>query len=237
MSIFAGNGAAGSTDGVGTTAKFNGLNGITIDASGNFYVVDSGNHLIRKITPNGNVSTTAGSVGVVGSSDGIGSDARFNSPSGITVDSSGNVFVTDMSNHIIRKITPNGNVTTIAGYALVVGSTNAFAQFASFNNPVGIVCDSSGNLYVGDYSNNMIRKITPGRTVTTIVSTSSPQYVTLDSFGNLFYILTLKIQIVIKCVNRTCLPSFMQIFQPFSLGDVNQISEPLNVTSFSGDAG
>ena len=154
VTTFAGS-TQGSLDGQGTTAKFYLPSGIVVDSSGNLYIVDRGNHRIRKITPDGNVTTIAGST--VGSVDGQGTTAKFNNPTGITIDSSGNLYVSDYSSHRIRKITPGGLVTTIAG------STSGFADgnitTAKLNLPRGITVDSSGNLYVADTGNHKIRKI------------------------------------------------------------------------------
>ena len=158
VTTFAGTGAAGNTDGIGTAASFNTPAGITTDAAGNIYVADFSNHQIRKITPTGVVTTLAGS-GVAGSTDGVGTAASFNKPTGIVTDAAGNIYVTDDGGHIIRKISPAGVVTTIAGLAGVTGNTNGTAASARFRNPTGITVDIDGNLLISDFSNNMIRKI------------------------------------------------------------------------------
>ena len=110
-----GAGVSGSTDATSTAARFNSPAGIAVDAAKNVYVSDTGNHTIRKITCAGAVTTLAGSPGLSGSTDATGIDARFNSPAGLAVDASGNVFVCDAGNHTIRKITSAGVVTTVAG--------------------------------------------------------------------------------------------------------------------------
>src|SRR5205807_4272155 len=107
----------GSADGTRETARFNAPSGLAVDSTGNIYVADSGNQLVRKITPAGVVSTLAGQFGLWSSSDGTGSEARFNHPEGIAVDETGNVYVADTMNFTIRKITPSGVVTTLAGLA------------------------------------------------------------------------------------------------------------------------
>jgi sugar lactone lactonase YvrE len=167
--VFAGStGVSGSMDGPGAQALFYGLQQITIDASGNLYVTDALNCNIRKITPAAVVSTLAGptSAGQCGNVDGVGNAARFNSPNGIGVDSSGNVYVADQNNSTIRKISPAGLVSTFAGS--VRGYADGNGTSASFNSPTGIAVDSAGNVYVGD-SNFTIRKIDPAANVTTIV--------------------------------------------------------------------
>jgi sugar lactone lactonase YvrE len=162
-----GAGVSGSTDAATTTARFNSPAGIAVDAAKNVYVSDTGNHTVRKITSAGVVTTLAGSPGLTGSGDATGGSARFNTPAGLAVDASGNVFVCDAGNHTIRKITSAGVVTTVAGLAGTSGTTNATGTAARFNSPTGITLDSAGNLYVADSGNHAIRKITPAGEVTT----------------------------------------------------------------------
>jgi sugar lactone lactonase YvrE len=156
VSTFAGSSKSGFDDGIGTSAQFDGPVGVAVDANGNVYVTDYNNHRIRKITANGEVSTFAGST--IGSDDGIGKLAKFNNPRGITIDSSGNLYVTDQGSHRIRKITSKGVVTTLAGND--AGNRDGIGSAALFNVPIGIAIDVSGNLYVADGINNSIRKIT-----------------------------------------------------------------------------
>ncbi|WP_264520933.1 T9SS type A sorting domain-containing protein [Flavobacterium sp. N1994] len=160
---------SGSVDGLGTTAQFNFPHGVCIDATGNVFVTDNGNHRIRKISPAGLVTTLAGSI--AGYSDGIGTAAKFYSPLGICVDASGNVFVVDNGSNKIRKITPSGTVSTIAGYA--GGYVDGAGAIAQFNYPTGICIDATGSLYVTDNSNNKVRKITPAGVVSTVVGSSA----------------------------------------------------------------
>ena len=148
----------GNTDGNGTAARFYWPTGITIDANGNLYVAERGNHTIRKITSSGDVTTIAGSI-IRGNTDGNGTAASFYEPHGITIDANGNLYVADQRNNIIRKITSSGNVTTIAGSGSR-GSTDGDATAAGFYYPFGITTDASGNLYVADQFNHTIRKIT-----------------------------------------------------------------------------
>ncbi|WP_214225834.1 DUF6443 domain-containing protein [Pedobacter sp. B4-66] len=168
---FAGTGSAGSTNGAGTSATFNNTLNTAVDASGNVYVADAGNHMVRKITPAGVVSTLAGS-GLPGYADGTGATAVFKHPSALTVDAGGNVFVSDQQNHRIRKITPAGVVTTVAGSG-TAGATEGTGTGASFSSPIGLALDASGNLYVSDYGNNKIRKITTIGLVSTFAGTGA----------------------------------------------------------------
>jgi hypothetical protein len=158
----------GTNDGGGATARFSAPAGIAVDSSGNVYVADRSNDTIRKITPTATVSTLAGLAGVSGSSDGTGSGSRFNQPGGVAVDGAGNIYVADKSNNTIRKVTPSGVVTTIAGLAGSTGTNDGIGSAARFYQPRGIAVDAATNLYVGDMMNNTIRKITSGGVVTTL---------------------------------------------------------------------
>jgi hypothetical protein len=161
-------GSAGSTDGTGSAARFNHPVGVAVDAAGTVYVADGFNHTIRKITPAGVVSTLAGLAGSPGSTDGTGSAARFNGPFGVAVDVAGNVYIGDSGNHTIREITPAGVVSTLAGLAGNRGSTDGTGSAARFFQPTGVAVDAAGNVYVADFSNNTIRKITPAGVVSTL---------------------------------------------------------------------
>ena len=161
-------GVPGSTDGTGNAARFNEPMAIAVDKSGNLYVADTANEIIRKITPTGLVSTIAGGSGRSGTSDGTGADARFGRPSGIATDSSGNVYVSDTKNNTIRKITPAGVVTTLAGTAGTPGGDDGMGKKAGFFEPAQIAVDKSGNLFVTDSEAHNIRKITPAGLVTTL---------------------------------------------------------------------
>src|SRR2546428_297097 len=128
-------GSGGSADGTGSAARFSCPTGVATDSSGNVYVADSSNYTIRKITPAGVVTTLAGLAGSYGSADGTGSAARFEVPFGVATDSSGNVYVADGGNNTIRKITPAGVVTTLAGLAGITGSDDGTGSAARFNAP------------------------------------------------------------------------------------------------------
>src|SRR4029077_8989504 len=114
---------------------------VATDSAGNVYVADSENRAIRKITPEGVVSTLAGTAGATGSADGSGAAASFNYPDGVAVDNAGNVYVADAGNNTIRKITAAGVVSTLAGTAGVTGSSGGTGAAASFNVPVGVATD------------------------------------------------------------------------------------------------
>jgi serine/threonine protein kinase len=161
-------GTHGSADGTGREARFWAPFGVAVDGAGNVYVADTVNNTIRKITPLGVVSTLAGLAGHPGSQDDTGANARFRNPWGVAADDAGNVFVADMSNDAIRKITPAGVVTTLAGQAGMAGSEDGSGVQARFNAPHGVTTDHAGNVYVSDSANNTIRRITPSGTVSTV---------------------------------------------------------------------
>lgn len=182
---FAGNGKAYFADGSAAQASFNGPIGVAVDAAGNVYVADSANHRIRKITPEGTVSTLAGS-GTAGFQNGAGTGARFLFPSGLAVDARGNVYVADTNNQRIRKITPAGETNTFAGNG-TVGSRDFTGISASFNYPRGIAIDASSNLYIGDVDNNRVRKINPSGRVSTLAGSSTIGDVNGTGLSALFY--------------------------------------------------
>ncbi|MGA2693981.1 MAG: hypothetical protein ABSF76_16580 [Opitutaceae bacterium] len=184
VTTFAGtSGVAGSTNGTGTSASFSGPIAIAVDTAGNLYVAEETNNTIRKITPAGVVTTFAGQVGVVGNIDGAASSASFNHPRGIAVDGSGNVFVADNFNDTIRKITPAGQVSTLAGSPGVSGSLDGMGGYALFNGPTGVTVDGNGNIFVTDSNNNTVRRITPSGSVTTVAGTASPYWSVIGQDG------------------------------------------------------
>lgn len=183
-------GAIGTVDGVGDLARFDFLPGVglAVDSSGNIYAADAGNNRIRKITQAGSVTTLAGEVGSLGSADGTGSAAQFDWPSGMCVDDFGNIYAADFFNFTIRKITPSGIVTTLAGKAGVVGSADGPGSEAEFNGPTAVAVDNSGNVYVNDGS--AIRKIAPAGIVTTLATGGTLEYlmpgIAVDNSGNVY---------------------------------------------------
>ena len=174
-------GSSGSSDGSGSSAQFNRPSGIAVDSAENVYVADTYNDTIRKITSAGTVSTLAGSPGQSGSADGLGGLARFSSPSGVAVDGQGNVFVADAYNQEVRKITPNGQVTTLAGKAGGWGADDGPGSTARFSYLGGLAVDGTGNLYVSDSGNALIRKITPDGMVSTV---AGGHYGSFTGIGN-----------------------------------------------------
>ncbi len=152
---------------VGTAAKFTQPAGIATDLAANVYVADQGNNTILKITPDGVVIDFAGTAGVTGSADGMGPAATFNVPTSLAIDLAGNVFVTDTANELIRKITPAGKVSTLAGTVGARGFSDGNGTAASFTLPYGAATDRAGNLFVADSAFCTLRKISPAGDVST----------------------------------------------------------------------
>ena len=203
ITTFAGTaGVVGSADGTGSAALFASPSQIAVDSANNLFIADTGNHTIRKITPAGVVTTVAGLAGSSGSKDGTGSGARFFSPIGIALDASGNLYVADNDNDTIRKITPAGVVTTIAGSPGAVGSMDGTGSAARFSDPRDLAVGASGNIFVADTLNSTIREVTPAGVVTTFAGKAGvtgsangtgsaarffqPQGLAADSAGNLY---------------------------------------------------
>jgi len=161
-------GGLGHLDATGTAAQFVYPEGVATDGSGNVYVADTGNHVIREITPLGVVSTIAGTAGVTGTDDGTGPSAEFNAPAGIAATKDGTLYIADTGNNTIRRISPAGVVTTLAGQPRVSGTSNGFGSLAQFNAPSALALDGSGAIYVADTTNDTIRKVTFLGNVTTV---------------------------------------------------------------------
>ncbi|MBI4662024.1 MAG: SMP-30/gluconolactonase/LRE family protein [Verrucomicrobia bacterium] len=181
VTTVAGNGVAGFADGPGKNSRFNQPAGLAIAADGTLFVTDSGNHRIRRITPDGTVSTVAGD-GQAGFSNGPASSARFNLPSGLVLDSAGNLFVVELGNHAVRKITREGMVSTVAGTG-----TGGFAEgaglSAQFNRPGGLGIDLGGNIVVADTGNHRIRLISFGRPRLTVARSGNDLVFTWPAVG------------------------------------------------------
>jgi len=194
--------AAGAADGQGATAGFSNPVGMAVDPSGNVYVADSNNHVLRRIAPGGKVATLAGGGGQP-YRDGTGAAATFSGLWGVAfARAAGTVYVTDVGGSTIRKITPAGVVTTLAGAPGASGSADGTGAGAAFRQPTGLAVDAAGTLFVADTGNHTIRKVTPGGAVTTLAGTAGtaghadgpgaaatfrrPMGLALDGSGNLF---------------------------------------------------
>lgn len=157
---------SGVANGAGTNALFGDPAAIAADTNGNFFVADSLNDAIREITTNGLVTTFAGQLGVFGTANATGTNAQFNSPSGLAFDAAGNLFVSDTGNNTIREITPAGAVATFAGVAGSGGFADGASGTAQFSSPLGIAVAANGAVFVADSGNHVIREISGGVVVT-----------------------------------------------------------------------
>jgi sugar lactone lactonase YvrE len=187
MTTFAGS-TLGYEDGTGAEAKFNRPTVLALDSHGNLYVGESGGLHIRKITPDGIVTTIAGN-GTAGLVDGVGASAQIDIPGGMVVDAQGNVYFTQTNFNGIRKISPSGVVSTFVG-SETPGYAEGTGTAARFNQAFSLVIDAAGYLYVSDNQNARIRRISPAGVVTTFLKRNSPNEmynITIDETGN-FYI-------------------------------------------------
>ncbi|WP_386361137.1 NHL repeat-containing protein [Xanthomonas campestris] len=160
-------GREGFADGIGAAAAFNTPSGIAFDMAGNLYIADTGNHAIRKRTPQGVVTTLAGD-GSAGFRDGAAAQARFNGPIGVAVDTQGRVYVADTYNDRIRVIAPDGQVSTLAGGALP-GMADGVGVQARLDTPTDLKVDAHGVVWVADMRNDAIRRIAPDGSVSTLI--------------------------------------------------------------------
>jgi sugar lactone lactonase YvrE len=175
-------GVPGSADGASSAARFNAPQGIAVDAAGTVFVADTGNNTIRRIGAAGDVTTIAGAAGLGGVQDGVGAAARFATPTDLAFGAGGDLFVVDAGNDTIRRVTPSGTVVTFAGAALATGAVDARADAARFATPQGLAQNASGNVFVADTANNVVRRIDTAGNVTTFAGAAG-QPGTADGVG------------------------------------------------------
>lgn len=208
INTIAGNGTLGYSGdgGPATSAQLNTPCGVVVDPAGDIYIADTGNDVVREVTPDGNINTIAGNNTRGYSGDGSApASAQLYSPTGLALDAAGNLYISDCGNNVIRVVTPGaGTIFTLAGNIEPGYSGDGGpAGNAQFSYPKGLAMDSSGNLYIADFGNSAIRKITPGGTITTIAGNGTAGYfgdggpaasaelsypisVAADSSGNVF---------------------------------------------------
>lgn len=204
VTTIAGSGSAGWADGFGSNAMFNRPYGIAADSQGYLYVADESGARIRRVSPTGVVTTLAGS-GALGYLDGTGTSAKFNHPDGVAVDAAGNVYVADEVCNAVRKISPSGVVSTLAGNG-TAGDVDGTGLDARLRSLRGVAVDNAGNVYITDSGNHKIKKITSQGVVTTLAGSGStgaadgqgtlaqfntPRALVLDSNNNIYVIDTL----------------------------------------------
>ena len=206
ISTVAGTGTAGFSgdNGAAASAMIAGAFGIAVDSSGNLYIADQFNNRVRKVSSDGTITTVAGNgTGGFAGDKGSATSAELLTPQGVAVDSSGNIYIADTGNHVVRKVS-GGTITTVAGTNVAgYGGDGAGATGALLTNPSAVAIDAAGNLYIADTSNNAIRKVTKDGTITTIVGTgradfsgdggpasaavlSNPEGVAVDAAGNIY---------------------------------------------------
>jgi len=238
----------GGADGAGAAAQFNSPGGMAIDANGTIYVADSGNNTIRKVTAGGVVTTIAGTAGVKGSSDGTGAAASFYEPSGLALDSAGNIYVADTGNNTIRKVTAGGVVTTFAGTARDMEiCQDGTGAGASFGAPAFLAFDTNGNLLVTDSDGELVRRITPDAVVTTCAGEpgmtdgdqgagpkagfSSPCGIAIDQNGNIYVTNSSGNTISKGTFTPPVAPITVSVAQPLPSGSVTNGSSPITLTA------
>jgi sugar lactone lactonase YvrE len=180
ITTVAGNGTGGFSGDGGSalSAQFNAPRGIVIDASGNLYAADLGNSRVRKITAGGTISTFAGT-GVLGytGDGGPAASAELYDPEGLALDSAGNLYIADWGDHVVRKVNTGGVISTVAGdNALGYSGDGGLATSAQLDEPLGVAVDGSGNLYIADTGNSVIRMVNTAGIISTVAGNHTPGY-------------------------------------------------------------
>jgi DNA-binding beta-propeller fold protein YncE len=170
IGTYAGDGTPGYLEGPRLSARFFRPYAIAVGDDETLYVTDLGNHKLRKIAPDGTVSFIAGSV--KGHADGQGAAAAFDIPAGLARAADGTLYVLDQGTSVLRAVTPDGTVSTLAGLSANTGRVDGQGDVARFYNPIGLTLGPDGNLYVADLNVRSIRKVTPGGLVSTVVGSN-----------------------------------------------------------------
>jgi len=216
ISTVAGNGVYSYSGDGGPAAKAEAYvpQGVAVDASGNRYIADSGNHVVRKVAANGTITTIAGNgTAGFGGDGGSAASSQLNTPTGVAVDKSGNIYIADSGNNRVRKIAPNGSISTFAGTgAAGFAGDGGAAASAQLYTPFGLAVDASGNLYIAELGNSRVRKISTAGTITTVAGNGTsafsgdggpavnaelnyPEAVAVDSAGNIYIADTLNYRV------------------------------------------
>lgn len=184
-------GVWGTEDGPAATARFNGPVGLAFDAAGNLLIADSANHTLRRFSTNGTVTTFAGKAGDDGCLDGSADRSRFSNPAGLAFDARGSLYVVDSANHVLRRVKPDGMVSTVAGLAGTEGSTDGDLRAGRLFNPYGLVVTATGSLMVSDAYNQTLREVKLPFTLSVTRPTRTLVNITWESIpGRTYRILT-----------------------------------------------
>jgi uncharacterized protein (TIGR03437 family) len=245
ISTFAGTAVCGYSGdgGKATSAQLAQPTGVAVDSSGNVYIADSGNHLVRKVATNGTITTVAGTPGTGGyGGDGGGATGAFMlKPSGLAFDAAGNMYIADSGNNVIRKVAATtGTITTYAGNAAIqppaYSGNGGPATKAGLNVPVAVAVDASGNLYIADSNNNVVRKVSTNLIMSTVAGNGTPGFsgdggnpvfaqlshpkgVTVDTAGNVYISDTLNSRIRVVSPNSTTIYTVIGTGQAAYFGD------------------
>jgi uncharacterized protein (TIGR03437 family) len=209
ISTVAGNGTSGFSGdaGAASSAQLNTPSAVAVDRGSSLFIADQANQRVRKVASGGTISTLAGNGTAAYLGDtGIATSAELHAPYSVALDSSGNVYIADTFNNVVRKVSTAGIITTVAGFGgLGYSGDSGPAIFAAFNRPLGVALDAAGNIYIADTGNNVIRKVSTSGTITTIAGVAFPAYagdgglatkaylnapsrVTPDAAGNLYIV-------------------------------------------------
>lgn len=225
-------GTPGFADGTASAARFNNPEDVVVDPAGNLFVADTLNHAIRRIAPDGVVTTVAGN-GVPGYADGAGTLARFDRPRGIARNVQGTLFVADERNHVIRAITPSGVVTTVAGQAGTSGFADGPATAARFSSPGDVAVDAQGAVLVADTGNHVLRRIANGAVTTVAGVAGTPG--TADGAGAQARFSGLG-GVAIDAAGNAFVTDAHRVRRVDAGGTVSTVAGPLNSTGITGRA-
>ncbi|MCX6396057.1 MAG: PxKF domain-containing protein [Propionibacteriales bacterium] len=174
LSVIAGTGDTGApTEGPATSSNLDLPIGVAVDGSGNVYIADYGNNRVEQVTPGGQLSVIAGTSSQGAPTAGPATSSNLNSPAGVAVDGSGNVYIADQGNHRVEQVTPGGQLSVIAGTGVAGAPTAGPATSSNLDNPTGVVVDGTGNVYIADGRNNQVEKVTPGGQLSVIAGTGA----------------------------------------------------------------
>jgi sugar lactone lactonase YvrE len=203
LCIVAGNGSQGApTPGPATSSELGAVTGVALDAAGNLYITDALSAVVEKVTPSGTLSVVAGT-GIVGTpTPGPATSSDLGDPEGVAVDAAGNLYIADTTNDVVEMVTPSGTLSVVAGTGSPGAPTPGPATRSDLHGPSGVALDAAGDLYIADFVNSLVEKVTPSGTLSVVAGIgvpgppkrgpasgshlSNPSGVTVDAAGNLY---------------------------------------------------